>query len=117
MYVEGLVLPVKTARKDDYLELAGRIAAVYREYGATRVVECWGDNLSFGEITSFPRAVQLQEGETAVLSWMEYPDKATRDICHEKVWADPRMENVMQDQELVDGKRIVFGGFTVEQDA
>ena len=114
MYVEGFVVPVRTSRREEYLQASRKVAAVYRDHGATRVVECWGEDVPWGERTSFPRAVELSDNETAVFAWMEYPDKATRDACHEKVWADPRMADMMQDKDIVDGARMIFGGFTVE---
>lgn len=116
MYVEGFILPVKTARKDDYLEMSRQFAAIYREHGATRVVECWGDDLPLGERTSFPRSVELEAEETVVFSWIEYPDKATRDTCHDKVWSDPRMDEIMQHDGILDGKRMIVGGFPVVLD-
>ena len=51
----------------------------------TRMVECWGDDLMKGEHTDFYRAVDAEEGETVVFSWMEYPDKETRDAAHRKM--------------------------------
>lgn len=111
MYIEGFLIPVPTDRKDDYLRLAKIAAEVFLEHGATRIVETWGDGLDPGEHTSFPRAVQLEEGENVVLSWIEFPDKPTREAAHEKVFADQRMQEVME-QFPADGKRMVFGGFT-----
>lgn len=110
MYVEGYVLPVKTDQKEDYIRFARDSAAVFLDHGASRFVESWGDGLEPGERTSFPRAVQLKPDETAVFSWVEYPDKSTRDVCHKKVFADSRML-AMMDNIPVDGKRMIFGGF------
>jgi len=116
MYIEGYILPVKTERKDDYIRLAQISAEVFLEHGATRMVESWGDGLEPGEHTSFPRSVQLEPDETVVFAWTEFPDKATRDACHEKVFSDPRMQEVMETFP-VDGKRMIFGGFTPLMDA
>lgn len=115
MYVDGFVLPVKAAHKDDYLAMARKAIALFREHGATRCVETWSDDVPYGEVTSFPRAVQLEDDETAVFSWMEWPDKETRDAAHEKVMADPRMAELM-DNGLIAGKRMIYGGFTVIAD-
>lgn len=116
MYIDSFLIPVPIDRKDEYLRLAHLAAEVFMEYGATRVVETWGDGLERGELTSFPRAVQLAPTENVVLSWIEYPDKATRDAAHEKVFSDARMQEVM-DQFPADGKRTVFGGFSPLMDA
>lgn len=116
MYVDGFILPVKTARKDDFKRIADVSAKMFREHGATRVVETWADDVALGELTSFPRAVQLEDDETAMFSWIEYPDKATRDACNKKVFEDPRMQALEMDG-VIDGKRMIFGGFEVLLDA
>lgn len=115
-YVEGFVVPVKTARKDEYIAMSRAVSAIYLEHGATRCVETWGDDVPYGERTSFPRAVELAEDETAAFSWMEFPDRATRDRAHKAVFADPRMEPLM-DLTLVSGPRMIVGGFDVILDA
>ncbi len=115
MYVEGLVLPVKTARKDDYRALCHSFGALYREFGATRVVETWAEDVPKGELTSFPRAVALAEDETVVLSWMEFPDKATRDAAHKAVWEDPRVKALQMDG-IIAGDRMFLGGFETLMD-
>lgn len=110
MYVEGFLVPVTSGARDDYIAFARKAAAIFREHGAIRVVETWADDVAFGEVTSFPRAVKFEAGETAVLGWIEFPDKATRDECMKKTMADPRMESDMS-RMPVDGKRMIFGGF------
>ena len=110
MYVDGFVVPVKTARKDDYLRISKDVAEIFLEFGASRVVEGWGNDVPDGEVTSFPMAVKLEDDETALFSWVEWPDKATRDAGMAKVMADPRMAKSMPD-DVVAGKRMIFGGF------
>ena len=44
-----------------------------------------------------------------VFSWIEWPDKATRDAGMEKVMKDPRMD--VANEMPFDGKRMIFGGF------
>ena len=109
MYVEGLVVPVEMNRLDAYKAWADRTSACFLDHGATRVVESVAEGLERGEVTSFPRAVDLKEGEVVVFSWLEFPDKATRDACMEKVFDDPRMGSPA-DMPL-DGRRMIFGGF------
>jgi uncharacterized protein YbaA (DUF1428 family) len=89
--------------------LAEQAAAVFKEYGALKVVECWGDDVPEGKITSFPMAVKKQEDETVVFSWIIWPSRAVRDEGSKKVMADPRMQpgNTMP----FDGKRLIYGGF------
>ncbi len=108
MYVDGYVVAVKTAKKDEYIAVARLAAQVFKDHGALTVVECWGDDVPYGKLTSFPRAVQLEEDEAVVFSWITYPDKATRDACMKKSMEDPRMKH--EDMPF-DSKRMIFGGF------
>lgn len=109
-YVEGFVLAVPTAKKEEYRRHAQGGAPLFREYGATRMVECWGDDIPDGKVNDFKGAVQAQPDETVVFSWFEYPDKAARDAATAKMMADPRMEEMGADMPF-DGKRMIFGGF------
>jgi len=109
-YVDGYVLAVPSANRDRYKQLAETAAAVFKEHGAMRVVECWGDDVPDGKVTSFPMAVQRKEDETVVFSWIAWPSKQARDEGMKKAMADPRMQpdpNTMP----FDGQRMIFGGF------
>ncbi len=108
-YVDGFVVPVPKANREAYVKLAEQAAAVLKEYGALKVVECWGDDVPEGKITSFPMAVKRQEDETIVFSWIIWPSRAVRDEGARKVMADPRM----QPGNTYDGKRMIYGGFEV----
>lgn len=108
-YVDGVVTPVPHANKDAYHAMATRTSAIFREFGAGRVVEGWGDDLQAGEITDFRRAVLAEDGETVAFSWIEWPDKATRDAGWAKVMADDRMKS--EHAMPFDGKRMFWGGF------
>lgn len=110
MYVDGFIVAVKTARKDDYVAMAQRFATLAKAHGALSIVEAWADDVTMGEVTSFPRAVQLEADETAVFSWITYPDRATRDACSAAIMAEPGMEDAM-DKTIMDGRRMIFGGF------
>jgi uncharacterized protein YbaA (DUF1428 family) len=109
-YVDGFVIPVPKARLDDYKEMAQRGSEVWLEHGATHYVECIGDDVPMGEITSFPRAVQAKEDEVIIFSWIIYEDKAARDATMKKVMEDPRLADYMTNMPF-DGKRMIFGGF------
>ena len=109
-YIDGFVLPVKTARRDDYVKECVKFEAVMKEVGATRVVEWWGDDVPTGVQTSFPLAVQLEADETVALGIIEWPDKATRDAGNEKARNDPRM--AMPKDPPYNGKRMIYGGFS-----
>jgi uncharacterized protein YbaA (DUF1428 family) len=110
-YLDGYLVPVPEGKKQAYLDLAKMAAGVYREYGAVRVVEAWGDDVPDGEVTDYKRAVKAKKDEKIVYSWVEWPDKATRVEGWKKVMEDPRMQpsaNAMP----FDGKRMIYGGFT-----
>lgn len=65
-YVDGFVVAVPSANKDVYKKHAEAAAAVFKEYGALNSVECWGDDVPEGEVTSFPMAVKCKNDETVV---------------------------------------------------
>ena len=109
-YVDGFVLAVPATNKQAYLELAARMAPIFKEFGATRVVECWGDDVPDGKLTDFRGAVKATDDEIVVFSWIEYPSKEVRDAANEKMRSDPRMKP-QSDTVPFDGKRMIFGGF------
>lgn len=111
-YVDGFVAAVPTANKQAYVDHAHKAAAAFREHGATQVVECWGDDVPDGKVTSFRMAVKCKADEVVVFSWVTWPDKATRDAGMEKVFVDPRMQPDVNPMPL-DGKRLIYGGFDV----
>ena len=109
-YVDGFVLAVPKANIEAYKKMAQLGGEVWMEYGALSYVECLADDVPYGELTSFPRAVQATDDETVVFSWIVYKDKASRDEIVAKVMADPRLEPDMKEMPF-DGKRMIFGGF------
>ena len=108
-YIDGWVVPVPTSKREAYRELSAQNAKYFREYGATRMVEAFGDDLPKGEVTDFYRAVKAEDGESVVFSFIEWPDKATRDAAWPKVMEDERMRP--QGDVPFDGKRMFWGGF------
>ncbi|CCF19998.1 conserved protein of unknown function [Pseudorhizobium banfieldiae] len=109
-YVDGFIVPVPKAKLEAYKEMARTAGDVWMEYGALSYVECIGDDIPYGEVTSFPRAVQATEEETVVFSWITYKDRASRDEILAKVMADPRLAGEEWKQ-VFDGKRMIYGGF------
>jgi len=109
-YIDGFVMAVPTANKQAFIDYAKEFDPIFLEYGATRVLECWGDDVPHGKQTDFYRAVEAKEDEAVLFSWIEWPDKATRDAGMQKVMDDPRMDpnNPMP----FDGKRMIYGGFS-----
>jgi uncharacterized protein YbaA (DUF1428 family) len=109
-YVDGFVIAVPAANRESFRRHAAEAAPMFKEFGATRVVECWGDDVPDGTLTDFRRAVQATEDEVVVFSWIEYPSKEVRDAASARMMSDPRMK-AMGDAMPFDGKRMIFGGF------
>ena len=110
-YIDGYLVPVPTDRKDAYKAMAELAAPIFREYGATRVVEAWGDDLPDGKLTDFKRAVALKDGETVAVGWITWPDKAVRDAGWEKLMQDDRMMG--GEAPPFDAQRMIYAGFEV----
>ncbi len=113
-YTDGYVLPVPNDKKDAYLAMAQKAAGKFRKYGAVRVVEGWGDDVPEGKVTDYHRAVKAEDGENVVYSFVEWPDKDTRDKGWEQMMSDPDMQN---NDVPFDGKRMFWGGFRPIVDA
>ncbi len=113
-YVDGFVIPVPSDKKDAFIDHAREFDAILMDMGAIRILECWGDDVPDGKVTDFARSVQLAEGETVCFSWIEWPDKATRDAAFAKLEAmmktDERFDPAKNPPPF-DGKRMIFGGF------
>ena len=113
-YADGFLVPVPAANKDAYRDMAAKAAALFKEYGAPRVVEAWGDDVPDGKVTDFKGAVKAKADESVVFSWIEWPSKEVRDAAREKMMAGsadagPHMP--------FDGKRMIYGGFAPILDA
>lgn len=113
-FVDGFVIAVPTANKQKFIDHAAAADSVFIEMGALRVLECWGDDVPDGETTDFRQAVKATDDESIVFSWIEWPDKATRDAAMAKMMdpdnVDPRMDPAKNPMPF-DGKRMIFGGF------
>src|ERR1700754_5011475 len=109
-YVDGFLLAVPKKELDAYKEITRKCEPIFREFGAIEYVECAGDDTPYGELTSFPRAVQAKDDEIVIFSWIVYPSKEVRDAANKKVMSDERLKKMM-DGMAIDGKRMIFGGF------
>ena len=113
-YIDGFVIAVPTENKQKFIEHAERGDSIFTDFGATRVVECWADDVPDGKVTSFSKAVQAKPDESVVFSWIEWPDKETRDTAMNKMmsegFSDDRMDPDKNPQPF-DGKRLIYGGF------
>ena len=114
-YIQGFLIPVKPGRKEAYRAMAAKTAPLFTEYGATRIVECWGEELPDGKRTDMKRAVGAEADEGIVFSWILWPDRATCDAAAAKMMSDDRMK---PDGEVpFDMARMIYAGFDVASDS
>ena len=109
-YVDGFVAAVPSNKREEYQRHAHEAALVFKEHGALNCVECWGDDVPEGKLTSFPMAVKCEPDETVVFAWISWPSRAVRDEGMKKVMADPRLQPDRNPMPF-DAKRMIFGGF------
>ena len=123
-YIDCYLAPIPINNKAAYEALARISQQVLQEYGASRVVECWLDNAgpdassyhgsdvqhASHHYASFVQVAGARENETVVMSFVEWPDKATRDSGMQKVTRDPRMQFAGQPSAF-DGSRLIAAGF------
>ncbi|MBI1188980.1 MAG: DUF1428 family protein [Alphaproteobacteria bacterium] len=112
-YIDCFVAAVPRANRDAFIAHAKEAGAIFREYGALRIVDCWGDDVPPGKVTSFPLAVQSKDDEDVIVGWVEWPSKAVRDEANAKLMQDPRMQALPMP---FDGKRALIGGFAKIQE-
>ena len=114
-YVEGFVVAVPAANKEIYRKHASEALPIFKEFGVTRMVETWGDEVPDGKVTDFKGAVKAKDGETVVFGWVEWASKAARDEAWGKIRQDARMNNGAPMP--FDGQRMIYGGFATLLDA
>jgi uncharacterized protein YbaA (DUF1428 family) len=115
-YVDGFIVPVPSANREAYRDMAQKASAIFREHGVARYVECWGVDVPEGQVTDFRRAAHAKEGEEIVFAWCEWPDKATRNAGMNAIMQDDRMKD-MPSPSPFDGSRMIYGGFSIINDA
>jgi uncharacterized protein YbaA (DUF1428 family) len=113
-YVDGFVLPIPKRNLDAYRRQARKAGKIWREHGALEYRECVADDVKAGKITSFPQSVKRKRDETVVFSWIVFKSRAHRDRVNAKVMKDPRLADMMDPKAMpFDGKRMIYGGFSV----
>ncbi|MFW2343367.1 DUF1428 domain-containing protein [Brevundimonas sp.] len=109
-FLDIVIIPVPTANKAAYLEHSRQSTVFFKEQGALKVTECWGEDVPDGKVTDFKKSVQLEDGETVAVGWITWPDRATRDAGWEALMKDDPMARLDMP---FDGKRMIYGGFDV----
>ena len=112
-YVDGFVVPVPRKNLKVYRAMALKAAKVWREHGALEYVECVAEDVKPGQLTSFPQAVKLEDGETVVFAWVVFRSREDRDRINAAVMKDPRIAGKDPTSMPFDGKRMFWGGFDV----
>jgi uncharacterized protein YbaA (DUF1428 family) len=108
-YTDGFIVPVPQGKREAYRALASKMAKVFRQHGAQRVIEAIGDDVQKGKVTDYYRATKAEDGETVVFSFIEWPDKKTRDDAWAKIMSD---ESLRPEGEMpFSGQRMFWGGF------
>ena len=113
-FIDGFVIAVPTANKQAFIDHAKAADGVFMELGALRILECWGEDVPDGTLTDFRRAVQAKDDETVVFSWIEWPDRATRDAAMDRMEALMKTDDRMSPEKNpmpFDGRRLIYGGF------
>ena len=113
-YVNSMVMPVPKKKLDDYRRTSRKFGKLWMEHGALEYVDCVGEDVKPGKLTSFPQSVMLKRTETVVFSWVVFKSRAHRDRVTAKMMNDPRAKKMMNSKDVpVDGKRMFWGGFEV----
>jgi uncharacterized protein YbaA (DUF1428 family) len=113
-YVDGFVMPLPNANLERYREIAGEAGKLWMEHGALEYKECVAEDVKVGEVTSFPRSVKQEDGETVIFAWIQFESRAHRDEVNGKVMADERMDALMEPAgDITDYARMIYGGFEV----
>lgn len=111
-YVDGFILPLPKKNVQAYRRIAQKAGKIWKEHGALEYIECIGDDVKPGKLTSFPQSVKLKPDETVVFSWIVFKSRAHRDRVNKKVMEDPRLAAMMEGKDMpFDSKRMVYGGF------
>ena len=114
-YVDGFVIPIRKDKLEEYLAMASKAGAIWKEFGAIEYIESIGDDLEVQEMLPFPRLTGASDDETVVFSWIRYESREHRDAVNAKVIADPRIQEMCgQHGAPFDPKRMAYGGFRIK---
>ena len=109
-YVQGFLIPVPTAKKEAYRDLAEKAGEVFRKHGVLSIVETWGVDVPEGKVTSFPMAVKLKPDETVVFSWMIWPSREVWETGNKAAMQEFEDAGITA-LDIFDGQRMIFGSF------
>jgi uncharacterized protein YbaA (DUF1428 family) len=111
-YIDGFIIPISIARVDEYRLVAEKAAKIWKEHGALDYWECIGDDMDVKDVMSFPQLANTKPDETVIFSWVVFESREARDAANAKIFADPRMNEMMDSSNpIFDFKRMTYGGF------
>jgi len=115
-YIDGFVLPVPRNHLEEYAGVAQKVAAIWKEYGASSYFEFVGDDLHLEGTRSFAELVDLKPDEVVIFGWVVFPSKKVRDQANREVPSDLRMAELLApltdpNRLIFDAGRMVYGGF------
>lgn len=111
-YIDGFAFPIAQHQLADYQVLASAVADIWLEHGALDYREFIGDDMHLEGTRSFIETVAANSNEAVVFGWVTFESRQARDIANEKVSADPRMAELIEDANVdFDPTRMAYGGF------
>ncbi|NER12091.1 DUF1428 family protein [Leptobacterium flavescens] len=115
-YIDAFVLPIPQEHLNQYRDVAGVVAKIWKEHGALAYFEYVGEDLKLEGTRSFPEAVAAKEDEAIIFGWVVFDSRETRDLANKRVASDPRMVDLIApltnpSRVIFDAQRMVYGGF------
>ncbi|MBI3112105.1 MAG: DUF1428 domain-containing protein [Ignavibacteriales bacterium] len=110
-YVDVYLLPLPKRNLAAYRRLAQKFGRIARLHGVLKYREFTGDDLFTKGVVSFTHNVRLRRGEIIVAAVVDFKSRTHRDRVMKKLFADPRLNDMMKDKPLFNPKKMVYGGF------
>ena len=124
-FADITIVPVPREGRARYLEFSRRMAEVYREHGATRIVDYWqaggpadpdefhADGVAYepGELRGLAGVAAASDSEAVVVSITEWLSRAARDRGAAAAAADPRVLATLDEDPVFDGSRLIGESF------
>lgn len=110
-YLDFYLLPVPKKNLERYKKVATRFGKMAREYGALEYRESVGDDLSPKKVISFKKAAKPGKNDVVIAAVVAFKSRAHRDQVMQKMFKDPRMDEMMKEGPIADMKKMYYGGF------
>lgn len=124
-FVDITVVPVATEQRGAYVEFARRMAEVYRDHGATRIVDYWQAgptattadfhaaeaSHSENDLLGLGEALGASPAESVAVTITEWPSREARDRGNAAAISDPRVTATLHEEPVFDGSRVIGESF------